>query len=75
MKDKIDDEFYKWFDSVDDMSKGKAWSKNTALYFSKLAWDAGIEFQKWNDRFDPICNGCGDPLTSDELICDNCNVV
>lgn len=24
------------------------------------------------DRFDPVCRKCGDPLTTEELICDDC---
>jgi hypothetical protein len=24
-------------------------------------------------RFDPVCRVCGDPLTTEELVCDNCH--
>ena len=31
--------------------------------------------QQKDDRYDPVCRRCGDPLTTDELICLNCKNV
>ena len=62
----------------------KAWERHSGLTWAedyrggfglsfrdfKVGWDAVI----CSGRYDPVCSKCGDPLTSEELICDACHL-
>ena len=41
--------------------------------YKKIICEAcGEQLSPSSDRYDPTCTNCGDPLTSDELICSDC---
>lgn len=44
-------------------------------YWIERALTAESKLEELREKyavFDPVCRKCGDPLTTDELICENC---